>query len=223
MGATEIVTIETKVQQFASVSILVHDQASLDAAGRFLKESVLPLKKEIEETFGPIKQKQRAAWQEAIDQEKRHLEPVLALEKAIRWRMAVYLSEEEQRRLEAAKAAEGIAREKAERERAERLELEAEFGASDEELAEIAAEPVITELPSEPPKAVAAGFNTRTTWKGEVTSKIELIKHVAANPGLQYLLDVNMPFLNSLARNDKEEFNLPGAKAVSEKGVSTRG
>lgn len=66
------------------------------------------LKNEVESTFGPIKTKAYATWKETVAQEKRHLEPLVAAERAIKGVMGKYLDdvEEKQRKEEALRAEE---------------------------------------------------------------------------------------------------------------------
>jgi hypothetical protein len=66
------------------------------------------LKDEVESTFGPIKRKTNDAHKEAVAQEKRHLEPLVAAERAIKGVMGKYMDdvEEKQRKEEALRAEE---------------------------------------------------------------------------------------------------------------------
>lgn len=78
----------------------------------------------------------------------------------------------------------------------------------------VVAAPVLADKPK------VAGIAMRTTWSGEVTNKMELIKAVAEGKAPATLLDVNMPALNQMARALKEEMNYPGVKAVSSQHVA---
>jgi hypothetical protein len=69
-------------------------------------------------------------------------------------------------------------------------------------------------------KVKVAGISTRTTWSGEVTDKMALIKAVAEGRAPATLLDVNMPALNQMARALKGEMSYPGTKAVATQNIA---
>ncbi len=77
--------------------------------------------------------------------------------------------------------------------------------------------PVIT---SSAPKVT--GIQTRTTWKAEVTDKLEFIKFVVDNPHLLELIQVNQSALNAQARSLKDSMNFPGIKVESEQSIAAR-
>jgi hypothetical protein len=68
----------------------------------------------------------------------------------------------------------------------------------------------------------ASGISYKTTWSGEVTDKMALIKAVAAGKAPETLLDVNTKTLNQMARSMKEFLRYPGVKAVSKKDIAAR-
>lgn len=75
--------------------------------------------------------------------------------------------------------------------------------------------------------SVAQAKGVRGTWKGVVTDKAALIKHVAqllekGDASLLYLLDVNQSNLNTLAALQKEGMSLPGAKPEFVESLSVR-
>lgn len=70
--------------------------------------------------------------------------------------------------------------------------------------------------------AKASGISTRGTWKAEVMDKQALIAHVAANPDLLDLLDINQSALNSLARALKANAKLPGVRVYEDKQIAAR-
>lgn len=107
-------------------------------------------------------------------------------------------------RLEARAAAARIAGQEA---KADKLEVDAK----------IAHAPVISS-----PAPRLAGVQTRTTWKANVTDKLELVKYVAENPSMIGLLKIDQSKLNGQARLMKEDFNIPGVEAVSEQSIAAR-
>lgn len=66
-----------------------------------------------------------------------------------------------------------------------------------------------------------AGISKKTTWRGECTDKMALIKAVAAGNAPITLLDVNESVLNQMARAMKETMNFPGCRAVEDKGIAS--
>lgn len=107
-------------------------------------------------------------------------------------------------RLEARAAAARIAGQEA---KADKLEVDAKIQHA----------PVISS-----PAPKIKGVQTRTTWKANVTDKLELIKYVAENPSMIGLLNVDQSKLNGQARLMKEEFNIPGAEAAAEQSIAAR-
>lgn len=125
--------------------------------------------------------------------------------------------EEERLRIEAEKEQARI--DKAAEKKAAKLEAKGDIEKAEEVRmnAPIVVAPV---LASQTPQV--AGVSYRTVWSGEVTSKTELIKAVAAGLAPESLLDVNTTLLTKLAQAMKETMNIPGAKAVSKKVLATR-
>lgn len=99
MNNTEVHAIEKKtpdvIQQASVLQIIDHEQ---EAAGVELIRAIKGLKKEVEDTFGPIKKKTHEAWKESVAQEKRHLEPLEAAEKLVRGKVLVFQDEQERLR-----------------------------------------------------------------------------------------------------------------------------
>lgn len=76
----------------------------------------------------------------------------------------------------------------------------------------------------EAPKA--AGVHTRTTYKAEVTDLAALIEFVASNhktnPAVLHYLIPDLPLLNKLASALKENYAIPGTRAVPVESVVAR-
>lgn len=70
------------------------------------------------------------------------------------------------------------------------------------------------------PRTKVSGISTRTTWSAEVTSLIDLVKHVAANPDQIGLIEANMKALNGMAKALKENLHIPGVKSVSTQAIA---
>lgn len=66
-----------------------------------------------------------------------------------------------------------------------------------------------------------SGISRKTTWKGEITDKMALIKAVAEGKAPATLVDINESVLNQMARAMKDTMNYPGVKAVEEKSIAS--
>ena len=68
----------------------------------------------------------------------------------------------------------------------------------------------------------AAGTSVRQVWHAEVVEKKRLIQAVLIGQLPLALLDINMPLLNQMAREEKANFHVPGATAVMEEQMAVR-
>ena len=120
-------------------------------------------------------------------------------------------------------------READEEARKERVKLEkaadlaAQAGMDDraeelEEQAQVHEAPVIQ---SAAPKL--EGIHTRTTWKAEVTDRLEFLKFVVEKRNdLLLLIEFNQSALNAHARSKKDSLDFPGVKVVKEESITAR-
>lgn len=67
-----------------------------------------------------------------------------------------------------------------------------------------------------------AGVSTRSSWKGRVTDKLELVKAVADGRADLALLDVNQSVLDGLAKALKGGLKVPGCEPYEDKTLSVR-
>lgn len=106
----EVVELESTALTVADEArkMRVTNDAEYEAAGHYLRYDIKAVLKEIDDTFGPIKAKQHAAWKEACEQEKRHKAPLLEAEKAVKRLMGAYVQEQERKRLEEAETLEAF-------------------------------------------------------------------------------------------------------------------
>jgi len=212
----ELAPVVAEAQQFEVVDVVSNTVAlerikSLRAGERYIhdkfeksRKAADAAKKEIlalrDGLVGPIQQARmiydRTA--DVYEQEQRRL----ALEEEQRLR-AIIRKQEEDRLLQDAIAAE----EAGDTEQAN-LILEEKVEA-----------PIIAVAPQ---VATVKGVSTTTRWSAEVVDLLELVKHVAKNPEWISLLDANMPNLNRLAVSQHEALSIPGVRAVSTTGRSTR-
>ena len=93
--SSEALTYPAKAKE-----IKVYDQVSLDTANAFLR-GVKALLGRIAETFDPIVKQAHEAHRQALEQKKKHEEPLLQAERIIKTEMGRYLTEQARIRQEA--------------------------------------------------------------------------------------------------------------------------
>jgi chromosome segregation ATPase len=96
----------------------------------------------------------------------------------------------------------------------EKQELKAE---QSESLAQSIVAPVVQ---TEAPKI--AGLSSREVWSAEVTDIKALCRAVADGMVSVNAVEANMSYLNKLAKMDKDQMSIPGAKAVKETSIASR-
>lgn len=140
-------------------------------------------------------------------------------ETIIKGKLLVYQQAEAQKAAEERARAEAAAN-------AERKRLEAEAAAAkesgDETTAAVleATSQVVTAPVAAPTRTKVSGISTRETWSAEVTSLIDLVKHVAANPDQIGLIEPNTKALNGMAKALKGTMHIPGVKPVSTQSIA---
>lgn len=188
-------------------------------AAEMLK-GIKSLAREIEDTFGPHKQRAHELHRGICQEESKAKAPLVEAERILKRSMADYheaqerIRREEQRRLEA----EARAREEAERlEEAAALEAEGRQVEAERVLDEPA--PVLHVAPTAPPPKVA-GVQMREEWSGEFTDLRALCAAIGAGTAPVSLVVGNQATLNALARSLKSELRYPGVRAVSRTNVA---
>ncbi len=111
LNNNEVQSIEKKASDIMSqaAALIVTDHEQEQVGIEFIK-GIKALKKDVEETFGPIKKKTHEAWKESVAQEKKHLEPLEAAEKMIRGKVVCFQDEQERLRRVAQAKLEEVAR-----------------------------------------------------------------------------------------------------------------
>ena len=126
------------------------------------------------------------------------------------------LAEEERARLQAGAR-------KAEEDRALADAMAADAAGDHDLASQILDEPIqVPRVQVAPPVAHVAGSSTRTTWHAEVVDLKALIKYVATHDEWIPLLAPVMSNLDGLARSQKERLAIPGVRAFSKRGLSSR-
>ncbi len=208
----------------AATEMEVADTGTLERAYAFLKTVLVPLRKEIKSTFGPIKTKAHETWKETVNQEKRYLEPVEEAERIIRKKAGTYELQREQEANERAIAAAKQAKREAEAKRQAQV-TEAVVSGDDAAVRQLARMLIAVKAQAQDEPKKFAGVSTRANWKAApIPGQImETIRFVAENPQYANFLTYNMPALNSEAKAREALFDIPGVQAVNTPTVSVRG
>ena len=197
------------------------DAVAYSEAGVFVTD-LQALKKEVKETFGPMKRKTDAAHKEVCTQESSFLKPIDEALRTVKTRMSGYLQVQEQARRAKQARLEAEAR-KAEEDR--RLEAAAALEAAghQEEAERVLEEPQVEAPPppvAAPPKV--AGISSRDKWTAEVTDFAALVRSVASGKAPLAVLSVDQSAVNKLASTHQERLDVPGLKVRCEKIIAAR-
>ncbi len=221
--------VNPEVQEVTTLALSVPDQAKAIAViktpGDYIKAgeiliTIKEIRKKIEATFKPIKQKMDAAKKEVLDQEKTADAPLKEAEDYIKPLIRAYDDEQERIRREEERRLQEEARKREEEERlAAALAAEEE---GDKEAAQAIIEEEVYVPPVVIPKATpqVQGVSFRENWKHQVIDLMALVKAVAAGQVPINALNANDVFLGQQARSLKGAMKYPGVKVYSEKVVA---
>lgn len=207
------------VLSFVTAIVITDDQTYAMAADEL--KDVKAKYKALEDKRKAITQPIDTAKKEVMDLFRAPLATLEQAESALKRAMLDYTTEQRRIAAEAQKKLDEAAA--AERKKlAEQAEQAAASGneALAETLAATSQVLVAPVIQTEPAKQ--SGISTRTNWKAEVVSKAELVAHVAANPDLLELLDINQKALDAMARALKANLKLPGVKPVAVETLAAR-
>lgn len=210
---TEIQKNVLTTKEYAE-SIAVESAEQYTEACDFVK-SIAKTRKEVEETFGPIKKKQHEAWKEAVAQENKFLIPLDAATLTVRSKISKYLAAEEAKRKEQEAQERERARVQAEEQAlAEASELERQGNTAEAEQvieqAAVAPPPVVI-VPKTVPKQ--EGITTRVIWKFRVTDSAKVPREY---------MSVDESKIGQVVRAMKGSANIPGVEVYSEDSVVVR-
>lgn len=206
----EVNKLALSVPEQAHLITVIQNNDDYNRAGQILL-TIKDIRKKIENTFKPIKQKMDAAKKEVLDQEKLVDKPLAKAEAWIKPLITQYNIEQEKIR----KAEEDRLREIARKEEEERqfqAALAAEQSGNKEEAeaiieAPIQAAPVIVQKTV--PKV--AGIAITKTWSYRIVNE-KLIPR-------EYLIP-NEKMIGSVVKNSQGKINIPGVEPYSVDGVS---
>jgi hypothetical protein len=214
----ETVTLTTEAKRLAAGIV---DQDTYKSAADFMLKVKAEIKRRIA-YFEPMKKTTRAAWQAVVDKEKEAIEPLEQADKLIlNPAMSKYLTEEENKRIEAQRKADAEARRLEEESR-----LNAAIDAESDGQKEVAEEILNTPQPIAPsaiPQAPKVdGIHGREVWKARVVNLRELIKGVIDGKVPITAIEADMTVIGQAARSHKGELNWPGVQTWAEKTIVGR-
>lgn len=205
----EVNTLALSVPDQAKQIVIASNEDYVRAGELLLR--IKEIRKKIENTFKPIKQKMDAAKKEVLDQERAADAPLVEAEGIIKPRIAAWNAEQERIR----KAEEDRLREEARKQEEERrLEdaILAEQSGNKEEAAAIMDTPVqapVVVVPKSVPKV--AGVAMTKQWKFRITD---------ANKIPRQYLTVDEQKIGAIVRALKDQANIPGVEVFSVDSVS---
>lgn len=207
----------------AADSFLVRTDDEYTDALLFERDALKPRRKRLVEFWQNIERPFRQALKNVSSQRKQSLEPLDAAIAIIEQRTQSWRRERERER-ERVLAEE---REKAQLEaEARRLAAaEALEAAGNEDAAQALLDSPVVPLPPVVPPAVPVveKVHTQTRWAAEVVDLPALILWVAENPvERQAYLMPNGPLLNQVARDLREQFAIPGVRAIKKETTVAR-
>ena len=173
-----IAAVEERTRQVifdAGGAAMIQSDEDYADAGAFLTEQIKPALDEIEMTFGPMAKAAHLAHREILAQRKRHEQPLLDAEKAVKGSIGAYHQRQQEIAREAERERLADARRAAEAkavEEAARLEAEGKTDAAEARIAEPVM-PIVTTAPvAEAPKADGIAVRTKTCYRITDAGKI---------------------------------------------------
>lgn len=203
-------------------AIVITDEASYIAACNFKLEAAAR-RKTIVEKFADPKRLADEAHKAVCRLERELLDVVKRAEDIASGRITAHRDEQERIRREE----ELRLREEARRKEEDRLLAEALDAERDGDTA--AAEEILSAPVVLPPVRIApavpkvAGLQFRESWKWELVSMLDLVKHCAAHPEDLCYLSLNTVNINRDVTTRKTAFNKPGLRAYKDTGLAAGG
>jgi hypothetical protein len=166
--------------------------------------------KEIDSTFGPIKKKSHEAWKEIVAQEKRHQEPLLTAERAVKTKIGSYVQEQQRRKREEEARLLAVAKKREEEARLA-LAIEVEKSGNKQEAELILNTPAFIPAPIAPALEKVSGVHTRTNWKFRIVDENAIPR--------EYLIP-DEKAIAGIVRSLGERTNIPGIQVYPEQVIS---
>ena len=203
-------------------SLIIINQETYSAAARVLLE-IAEIEKRIREHHEPIKTAAHNAHKAAVTAEKKFLDPLMQAKNIIKNSISTWEVEQSRIRAEAERKAIEEATKKEEEERlAKAIEAE-KAGKTTAEVEKIIETPTpIKVAPIKPTFERDSRVSTRETWRAEVVDLRLLCQAIVDGKAPLESIDANIPALNILVRATKENFAVPGVRAIKETNVVMR-
>ncbi len=208
-----------------ATSIKVVDPTTQHQASEILL-AIAKLRKEVADTFRPMKEAAFRAHRTVCEQEKRHDEPLANAERAVKDQIGKFVAEQNRLAREAEEAARKAERERAEAEARELAQQRAiEDALALESIGDVAGAQAVLDHPAPmpvqyvapapiaPQVAQVAGVSTREDWDFRVVDE-SLIPR-------EYLL-VNESALRSVGKSTRGKARIPGVEFFSRQVVAAR-
>lgn len=220
MSEEGIVLAEEKQVQMEEVHNLVKRAQEIEITNQhtydvtvLFSQALTALLDKIKETFDPLVAKTNEAHKLAVSKKKEREGPVLEAKDLVGNKIAAWHRAQEAER-QAAERASRIAARKEQEEQALGDAVEAEEdGATKAEVKQILQAPrLITPPPVAPTYTPSKKVTIRTTWKGEVTDMMRLLKAIVAGKAPVGLIMGDESAINKLAGSGKGTLNVPGIR-----------
>ncbi len=200
-------------------AISIADQKGYEAAAELLL-AIKELRAEGETHHRPMIDAAHKSHKAAIDGLKRVDGPLAEAEGIIKPKISVYLTQQENARLEA----ERIMRAAQEQAAAEALESSIEAaeadGASREEVSAMIMQPApVPVVRAAPTVQAVSGISAAKTYHAEVVSIRELAKAVAEGKAPESWIMANLPMLNGMARSTRGALRVPGVRIIEDTNI----
>jgi hypothetical protein len=205
--------------QATAEEIRIIDQPTLTGATEFLLV-IKGLQKEIDKTFDPIIDAAHKAHREALTQKKRHEEPLVQAERAMKAKISSYIAEENRKREEAALIARQAVLDRRKNEEAALAAASSAEAKGDGETASFILEraaaselKIVGSVQAAPPKPITNGLSMREIWRFEVTDPASVPRE---------FLQVDMVKVGKVVQELKANTRIPGVRVFSENVLAAR-
>lgn len=202
----------------------------LETAG-ILRKAFAGIRDQINKTFDPLISGAHQQHKALLSAKKKIDDPLAKKDTKVKLLMEDYHDEIERKRQKALADAEAE-RQRVERERVAeeaRLQKEAEeeeAAGNTEKAEELIQQAATVETQPVEPTAVipervkSVGSSARQLWSAEVVDLMALVKAVAAGKAPLVCIQANQKILDSRARGEKKDLDIPGVRAVSRSSVA---
>ena len=207
----------------SAVTLKVTDPATQNQASQVLL-AIAALRKEVADTFKPMKDAAFKAHRTICEQEKKHDQPLADAERAVKAQIGTFVAEQQQLAREAEEAARKAERERAEREAreeserraiadAEALQAMGDTAGAEAVLENPAPMPVryVAPAPIAPQVAQVAGVSTREDWDFRIIDELAIPR--------EYLL-VNESAIRTLGKTTKGKAKIAGVEFFAKQVVA---